>query len=226
MMISMLRGSRPESPSAPLDPATAAGQSSDSLGRAEITSPAQSLSPDERARLTTLIRKRSFRTGKFTLASGQESSLYFNLKPTLMLPEGAWLAARGLLALARDAKPDFAAGLELGAVPILGAMAAVSFAAGEPLATFLVRKAPKDHGTRAAIEGLAEGETLRGKRVVIVDDVTTTAGSAAKAIAAARAEGAIVEHAVSVVDREEGAAENLAAIGVTLRSVLKARDFA
>lgn len=142
-----------------------------------------------------------------------------------MLPEGAFLAARGLLALARDAKPDFAAGLELGAVPILGAMAAVSFAAGEPLATFLVRKAPKDHGTRAAIEGLAEGETLRGKRVIVIDDVTTTAGSTAKAIEAARAEGAIVEHAVSVVDREEGAAENLAAIAVTLRSVLKAGDF-
>jgi orotate phosphoribosyltransferase len=202
------------------------GQSENPRGTKIAIDPAQPLSPAERARLIALIRERSFRTGKFTLASGRESSLYFNLKPTLMLPEGAFLAARGLLALAQDTKPDFAAGLELGAVPILGAMAAVSFAAGEPLATFLVRKAPKDHGTKAAIEGLADGETLRGKRVIVVDDVTTTAGSTAKAIEAARAEGAIVEDAVSVVDREEGARENLAAIGVTLRSVLKARDFA
>jgi len=142
-----------------------------------------------------------------------------------MLPEGAYLAARGLLALADEASPDFAGGLELGAVPILGAMAAMSFAAGKPLATFFVRKSPKDHGTRAAIEGLAEGEQLSGKRVVIVDDVTTTAGSTIKAIEAARAAGAVVELAISVVDRQEGAAENLAAIGVSLGSVLTAADF-
>ena len=190
-----------------------------------MTASDQSLSRDDRTRLIAIIRERSFRTGKFTLASGRESNLYFNLKPTLMLPEGAWLAARGLLAAAAEGTPDYAGGLELGAVPILGAMAAVSFAAGKPLATFFVRKAVKDHGTKSTIEGLAEGETLAGRRVVMIDDVTTTAGSTIKAIEAARGEGASVEHAVSVVDREEGAAENLAAIGVTLRSVLTAGDF-
>jgi orotate phosphoribosyltransferase len=190
-----------------------------------MTATDQSLSPDERARLIAIIRERSFRIGKFTLASGRESNLYFNLKPTLMLPEGALLAARGLLALAGEGDADYAGGLELGAVPLLGAMAAVSFAAGKPLATFFVRKAVKGHGTKSAIEGLADSETLAGKRVVMVDDVTTTAGSTIKAIEAARGEGAIVEYAVSVVDRQEGAAENLAAIGVTLRSVLVADDF-
>lgn len=207
-----------------LDPAARRGPIGGQPGGPAIAI-AAALSPDERARLVALIRERSFRTGKFTLASGRESNLYFNLKPTLMLPEGAFLAARGLLALTADADPDFAGGLELGAVPILGAMAAVSFAAGKPLPTFFVRKQPKEHGTKLAIEGLAEDQTLAGKRVVMVDDVTTTGGSTLKAIESARAEGAIVDHAVSVVDREEGAAENLAAIGVSLRSVLRAGDF-
>lgn len=183
------------------------------------------LSADERARLVAIVRERSFATGKFTLASGRESNLYFNLKPTLMLPEGAYLATRGLLALAKDVRPDFVGGLELGAVPILGAMAAMSHAAGNPIATFFVRKAPKDHGTKLGVEGLAPGETLSGCRVLVVDDVTTTGGSTVKAIEAARAEGATVEEAISVLDREEGGAENLAALGVRLRSVLKASDF-
>ncbi|MGV8839646.1 MAG: orotate phosphoribosyltransferase [Bauldia sp.] len=183
------------------------------------------LSPEERARLIAIVRERSFRTGTFTLASGRESTLYFNLKPTLMQPEGSYLAARGLLALAVEARPDFAGGLEMGAVPILGAIAALSHLAGRPVATFFVRKKPKDHGTRLAIEGLKDGETLSGKRVLMVDDVTTTGGSTVKAIEAARQEGAIVDAAVSLLDREEGAVENLAAIGVRLRSVLRAGDF-
>jgi orotate phosphoribosyltransferase len=183
------------------------------------------LSSEERARLVAIVRDRSFRTGKFTLASGRESTLYFNLKPTLMQPEGSYLAARGLLALATDARPDYAGGLEMGAVPILGAIAALSHLAGRPVATFFVRKSPKDHGTRLAIEGLTDGETLSGRRVLMVDDVTTTGGSTMKAIEAARSEGAIVEEAVSLLDRGEGAVENFAAIGVRLRSVLSAADF-
>ena len=187
--------------------------------------PDEPLTPDERVRLIELVRQRSFATGKFILASGRESNLYFNLKPTLMLPEGAYLAAKGLLALAKVANPDFSGGLELGAVPILGAMAAISHAQGRPIATFFVRKAPKDHGTKQGVEGLAPGESVSGRRVVMIDDVTTTAGSTVKAIDAARAEGAIIDHAISVLDREEGAAENLANIGVTLHWVLRAGDF-
>jgi orotate phosphoribosyltransferase len=68
-------------------------------------------------------------------------------------------------------------------------------------------------------------EGLAGQRVVMIDDVTTSGGSTIKAIDAARGEGAIVEEAISVLDREEGAADNLGAVGVRLRSVLSARDF-
>lgn len=191
----------------------------------DFSLPDEPLTAAERGRLIELVRERSFATGKFTLASGRESNLYFNLKPTLMLPEGAYLATKGLLALVKDANPDFAGGLELGAVPILGAMAALSHAMGRPVSTFFVRKAPKDHGTKLGLEGLAPGESVEGRRVVIIDDVTTTAGSTVKAIDAAREAGAIVEHAISVLDREEGAAENLRSIGVSLGWVLRAGDF-
>lgn len=143
-----------------------------------------------------------------------------------MHPEGAYLSAKALVAMARELGAAFAGGLELGAVPLLGAMAAVSHQAGNPLATFFVRKSPKDHGTRQGVEGLATAETLEGQSVVIIDDVTTTGGSTVKAIEAARAEGALVENALSVVDRREGATENLAAIGVTLGSALTVDDFA
>lgn len=190
-----------------------------------VEAAAVEFSAGERARLIALVRERSFRTGTFTLASGRESNLYFNLKPTMMLPEGAYLMARGLLATAVPLRPQFVGGLEMGAVPILGAIAALSHVAGTPLATFFVRKQPKDHGTKLGVEGLADGETLSGARVLVIDDVTTTGGSTIKTIEAARADGAIVEHAISVLDREEGAAENFAAIDVRLHSVLKARDF-
>ncbi|MGD9737975.1 MAG: orotate phosphoribosyltransferase [Bauldia sp.] len=183
------------------------------------------LSAEERARLIAIISERSFRRGSFKLASGRESSLYFNLKPTLMQPEGSYLAARALYALSADTGADYAGGLEMGAVPILGAIAAISHMAGRPLATFFVRKAAKDHGTKSLVEGLKDGETLAGKRVLMIDDVTTTGGSTAKAIEAARTEGAVVDFAVSLLDREEGATENMAKIGVTLRSVLRASDF-
>lgn len=179
----------------------------------------------DRARLVALVRERSFRTGTFKLASGRESNLYFNLKPTMMLPEGAYLMARGLLAIAAPLRPQFLGGLEMGAVPLLGAVAALSHVAGQPVPTFFVRKQPKDHGTKLGVEGLADGETLSGAHVIVIDDVTTTGGSTIKTIEAARADGAIVEHAISVLDREEGASENFAAIGVNLHSVLTASLF-
>jgi len=135
-----------------------------------------------RARLAEIIRKRSFGRGEITLASGRKSDFYFNLKPTMLDPEGAALLAELTYEALKDDNLDFVGGLEMGAVPLAGAIAQLSWIKGHPIAAFFVRKKPKEHGARLAVEGLAKGETLQGKRIVIVEDVTTTGGSALKAV--------------------------------------------
>ncbi|MGH9331065.1 MAG: orotate phosphoribosyltransferase [Vicinamibacterales bacterium] len=182
---------------------------------------------DDREKLHEIIRRRSFRAGQeFTLASGRKSTVYFNLKPTMLDPEGARLIGAALAERAAALGADFVGGLEMGAVPLVAAAAAMSAVAGTPVRAVFVRKAAKEHGTRSLIEGLAEGEMLGGKRVVVVEDVTTTGGSSRKAVAALREAGALVEHVVTVVDREEGAAEAFAADGITLQALFRKAEFA
>src|ERR1700746_736350 len=133
-----------------------------------------------RARLAEIIRKRSFGVVTAPLASGRKSNFFFNLKPTMLDPEGATLLAELTYEALKDDGLDSVGGLEMGAVPLAGAVAQLSWIKGHPIAAFFVRKKPKEHGARLAVEGLAKGETLEGKRVVIVEDVTTTGGSALK----------------------------------------------
>ena len=125
----------------------------------------------------------------------------------------------------KDDRLDFIGGLEMGAVPLAGAIAQLSWIKGHPIAAFFVRKKPKEHGARLAVEGLAKGESLRGKRVVVVEDVTTTGGSALKAVEAVREEGAEVALVLTMVDREEGATEAFAQAGLTFRSLYRATEF-
>ena len=180
---------------------------------------------DSRARLADIIFKRSFGRGEITLASGRKSDFYFNLKPTMLDPEGAALLAEFTLdALAND-KVDYVGGLEMGAVPIAGAIAQLSFLKGKPIAAIFVRKKPKEHGAKLSVEGLAKGESLKGKRVVVVEDVTTTGGSALKAVEAVRDAGGDVIMVFTMVDREEGAAEEFKAAGLQFRSLFRAGEF-
>ena len=141
----------------------------------------------EERELFAIIRDRSFRRGKFTLASGRESEMYFNLKPTMMFPRGAQLAAIAFLEQIRAEGVDLVGGLEMGAVPLMGSLAAISEMEGRPVRTFFVRKKPKQHGTKELIEGLGPGESLAGSRAMILDDVATTGGSILDAARAARA---------------------------------------
>lgn len=180
---------------------------------------------EDRDELFRLIRERSFRRGQFTLSSGAKSEMYFNLKPTMMHPRGAHLAAAALLQMVRREGADWVGGLEMGAVPVIASLAALSEMQGHPVRTFFVRKKPKEHGTKERIEGLAPGESLAGARVMIVDDVATTGTSVLEAAKAAREAGAIVESALVLVDREEGAAENLAPAGIRLLSVFRGQEF-
>ena len=87
---------------------------------------------DSRARLADIIFKRSFGRGEITLASGRKSDFYFNLKPTMLDPEGAALLAELTLEALADDRIDYVGGLEMGAVPIAGAIAQLSFLKGTP----------------------------------------------------------------------------------------------
>jgi orotate phosphoribosyltransferase len=178
-----------------------------------------------RARLADIIRTRSFGRGEITLASGRKSDFYFNLKPTMLDPEGAALLAELTYDALRDDKVDYIGGLEMGAVPLAGAIAQLSWLKNHPIAAFFVRKKPKEHGARLAIEGLAKGESLAGKRVVVVEDVTTTGGSAIKAVESVREAGAEIVLVLTMVDREEGATEAFAEAGLPFRSLYKASEF-
>ena len=181
---------------------------------------------NNRTRLIAIIKARSFSTGaEMKLASGRRSNFYFNMKPTMLHPEGAHLIGSLILDALGSQAVDLVGGLEMGAVPIATAIATVSHQRNTPVAAFFVRKQAKEHGTQSLIEGLPTGETLAGKRVVIVEDVTTTGGSSIKAAEAVAAAGATIVAVITVVDRQEGAVETFAAAGLPFISLLTATDF-
>lgn len=177
-------------------------------------------------RLKEIISTRSYQVGpKTKLASGRTSTFYFNMKPTMLHPEGAHLIAALIQDKVQDLAVEYAGGLEMGAVPIATAVATYSHANGTPINAFFVRKQAKSHGTQSLIEGLAAGESLSGKRVAVVEDVTTTGGSALKAAQNLRHEGANVVCVITVVDRQEGAEQAFSDAGFEFRSLLRLSDF-
>ena len=181
-----------------------------------------------RDHLFRLIQQKSYQYGEeITLASGKKSRHYFNMKPTMLDPQGAYMIANLMIEAIHEMEEKFTnvGGVELGAVPIASAIAPISFIKGFPLSAFIIRKQAKQHGTQSLIEGLTKGETLKGRNCLIVEDVTTTGGSAIKAIQAVREEGATVSHILTILDREEGAREAFAEIDVTLTSLFTKTDF-
>lgn len=180
---------------------------------------------DSRARLADIIFERSFGRGEITLASGRKSDFYFNLKPTMLDPEGAALLAELTLESLKNDKFDYVGGLEMGAVPIAGAIAQLSFMKGRPVPAIFVRKKPKEHGAKLSVEGLMKGETLAGKKVVVVEDVTTTGGSAIKAVEAVKDSGGEVVMVFTMLDREEGATEFFAEQKMPFRALFRAKEF-
>jgi orotate phosphoribosyltransferase len=162
----------------------------------------------DRERLRELLKEHSLMFGEFTLVSGKKSNYYFDSKKTTLLPEGAYLTAAEILKTLRDnhIEADAIGGMTLGADPIVCPAAALSQLEGPPLRAFIVRKEAKDHGTERTIEGNLEA----GSRVVVVDDVVTTAGSTLRAIEAVLAAGHRIAAVLCLVDREEGGSRKLA----------------
>ncbi len=177
---------------------------------------------DLRTRLISLLATRSARRGTFTLASGRQSDLYIDCRPTTMFPEGlATIGPLGLQAiLARGWHADAVGGLTLGADPVSYAIAYASQLAGTPIRAFTVRKEAKSHGTGKVIEGAFEPTD----RVIIVEDVITTGGSALRAVEAVRAAGGTIVGVLAVVDREEGGREAIQAAGLEVETLVRASE--
>lgn len=172
--------------------------------------------------LVRLLATRSARRGNFTLASGRQSTLYIDARLTTMTPEGQRLIGRlGLETIARARwNADAIGGLTLGADPIACAICHSSADEPVPLRAFTVRKEPKAHGTGKQVEGPLEA----GDRVVIVEDVITTGGSAARAVDAVRRHGAVPVGILAVVDRQEGGRETLERLGLDVRALVTAEQ--
>ena len=180
---------------------------------------------DYRAELFELIRARSFGRGRIMLSSGSESDFYFDLRPTTVHPAGATLVGELICDALEGTKAEFVGGLEAGAIPVATSVAIASHRRGGKLEAFFVRKKPKDHGAKKLIEGLPKGATLKGRNVVVLEDVTTTGSSSMQAVAALREEGANIMCVLTIVDRLEGARENFAAEGLEFRALYTAEEF-
>jgi orotate phosphoribosyltransferase len=178
-----------------------------------------------RSQVFELIKSRSFARGRYKLASGRESSYYLDLKPTMFHPQGAAGLSEMILDRIRDLRADYVGGLALGAVPLVSTITMLSWREDSPIGGFFVRKDVKDHGTKKLVEGLASGESLAGKRVVILEDVTTSGGSAMVAVRAAQDSEAQVILVLSIVDREEGAAELYRQNGIPFDALFTASEF-
>jgi len=177
--------------------------------------------PDKRTRLRDIIAQKSLLSGSFTLASGKASGYFFDMKKTMFDPEGASLTGELLCDLIAKEDIQAVGGLEMGAVPIALAIAMKSQERGKPIDAFFVRKEVKDHGTAKLIDG----NFAPGNKVLVLEDVTTTGGSAMKAVSAVRAQGGKVEKIVTIVDRLEGARDNLKKEGLELISLFTNDDF-
>jgi len=170
-------------------------------------------------RLKQILIDKSYRQGTFTLTSGKTSDFYIDGKQTTLDAEGAYLCGKLLFELISAEQDVIQAvgGMTLGADPLVPAVSVVSFLERAPIPAFIVRKEAKGHGTSNYIEGLKNLPT--GGRVALIEDVVTTGGTLLKVIERVEAAGFSVGLVVTVVDRQEGGAENLARAGYPLKAL-------
>lgn len=177
---------------------------------------------NDRDRLRELINELAIVRGKVTLASGQEADYYVDLRRVTLDGEAAPLVGKVLRDLVADWDFDAAGGLTMGADPVGTAMLHAAAAAGERLDAFVVRKDAKSHGLHRRIEG----PDVAGRRVLVVEDTSTTGGSALTAVAALREAGAEIVGVAVIVDRDTGAAEAIEATGLPYRYAYGIADLA
>ena len=161
-----------------------------------------------------LMEMKVVQKGEFILTSGKKSNYFVNIKRASTNPKVLREIGKAMAPYVNDCK---IAGMALGAVPLA---VAVALETNQPFV--MVRKEPKDHGTKE----LVEGEVAPGDKFVIVEDVATTGGSTLRVVSALREKGANVSKAIVVVDRLEGAKEMLVEHGIELVSLFTVQDLA
>ncbi|NHB84587.1 orotate phosphoribosyltransferase [Tessaracoccus sp. HDW20] len=174
----------------------------------------------DRTDLIEHIRNLAVVHGKVTLASGKEADYYVDMRRVTLDGEASPVVGRVMNELVSDLDFDAVGGLTLGADPVATSMLHAKAAAGGRLDAFVVRKASKAHGMQRQIEGTG----VEGRRVLVVEDTSTTGGSALTAVRAVREAGGEVVAVAVVVDRGTGAAEAVAAEGLEYRYAVDLDD--
>lgn len=178
------------------------------------------LDPTAKYELARLVADTAVVHGKVTLSSGKEADYYVDMRRATLHHAAAPLIGRLLRELTADW--DFVAvgGLTLGADPVAAAMLHSAAADGVTLDSFVVRKSAKEHGMQRRIEGPG----VAGRRVLAVEDTSTTGGSVLTAVEALRGEGATVAGVATIVDRDTGAREAIQQVGLPYRYLLDLAD--
>ena len=158
--------------------------------------------------------------GRVTLSSGQEADSYVDLRRITLDASAAPLVGRVMLALVEDLELDAVGGLTLGADPVATAMLHAAAAQGRRLDAFVVRKEGKAHGLQRRIEG----PDVTGRRVLALEDTSTTGGSVLKAVEALREADAEVAAVAVIVDRATGAREAVESAGLEYRTAYEAHE--
>lgn len=171
-------------------------------------------------KLIEMIKEKALLTGDFTLASGRKSTYYLDLRRLTLDSLAAALIGKMLYERIEDIDYDAFGGPAVGAVPIVGAVLNHAGTLGVDLKGFFVRKEIKKHGTNKLVEGPVEP----GDKVVIVEDTTTTAGSLIKCCDAARDFGLEIVRVIVIIDRLEGAKENMKNAGYEYDALVNTTD--
>lgn len=181
-------------------------------------------SPDSRRQLLDLIDELAVVRGKVTLSSGREADYYLDLRRVTLDHRSAPLIGDVVLDLLESEglldTIDGVGGLTMGADPVGTAVMHRSVVRGTPVDSFVVRKQAKEHGMSRRVEG----PDVRGKRVIAVEDTSTTGGSVLTAVEALREAGAEVVAVAVVMDRNTGAKERVEAAGIPYLTALTTHD--
>ena len=182
--------------------------------------PGEDRAQEDRAQLVAQIRDKAVVHGRVVLASGQEADSYVDMRRITLDGVAAPLVGRVMLQLTADLDYEAVGGLTLGADPVATAMLHAAQAGGRVLDAFVVRKEGKAHGLQRRIEG----PPVEGRRVLCVEDTSTTGGSALTAVQALREACADIVAVAVVVDRDTGAAERVGEAGLAYRFAVGKAD--